>query len=61
MYARAPIIGNICTIMDKISETNFSSHVKLRTTGKVHFFVFHKRLASIDKIFILRGRLGTRL
>ena len=45
----------------KICETNSSFHVKRRTTGKVQFLFFSSFFAIIDKIFILGGRLGTRL
>ena len=44
----------------KIFETNSSFHVKKRTTGKASFF-FQEFSASINKNFILAGRLDTRL
>ena len=46
------------TINYKIIETNSSFHVKCGTTGKVS--VFQEFFASINKNFILVGRLGTR-
>ena len=45
--------------MDKLFETNSGFYVKKRTEGKVEF-CFSGIFASIDKIFILRGRLGSR-
>ena len=48
------------TAIDKIFEKNFSFHVKKPTTAKVHF-VFKESFTSIDKIFFLGGRLGTRV
>ena len=40
---------------------NFDFHVKYHTTGKVAISFFQDFLASIDNIFILVGRLGTKL
>ena len=47
------------TIMDKIFETNSSFYVKHCMESLI--FTFQKIFASIDQIFILEGRLGTRL
>ena len=49
------------TTIHKIFETNSSFHGKQRTTGKVQFLFFSSFYAIIDKIFILGGKLGTRL
>ena len=49
------------TILGKIYETNFSVSVKWRTMGKVQFQFLNSFFASIDKIFIMGRRLGTRL
>ena len=46
------------TTIHKIFETNSRFHVKLR--GSL-ISVFQEFFASIDKIVILAGRLGTRL
>ena len=48
-------------IIHKIYETNSSFHVKYRTTRKSLTAVFQEFFASIEKIFLLGGRLGTRL
>ena len=45
--------------MDKIFETNSGFYVEKRTEGKVEF-CFSAIFANIEKIFILRGRLGSR-
>ena len=49
------------TILAKKYETNFSVTVKQRTTGNVQFQFLNSFFASIDKIFILAGTLGTKL
>ena len=50
--------GNLATIMAKIFDTNSSFHVKY---GKSSIYVFQEFFASINKTFILEGRLGARL
>ena len=49
------------TISRKIFETNSRYHVKERTACQSLIPVFQEFLASINKMFILAGRLGTRL
>ena len=46
--------------MEKIFETNSGFHVKQGTTGEGNFY-FQESFASVDKIFILGGRLSTKL
>ena len=51
------------TISRKISETNSSFRVKQCITGKAGkvFLLFLDFFSSINRIFILAGRMGTRL
>ena len=49
------------TILAKIYETNVTVSVKYCTKVKVQFQFLNSFFASIDKIFILGGKLGTRL
>ena len=49
------------TIIHKIFGTCANLGVKYRTYGKGLTSVFQEFFASINKIFILAGRLGTRL
>ena len=48
----------VTTISYKMFETNSSFHVKQRTKREVFFQTF---FASIGKIFILAGAMGTRI
>ena len=47
--------------MDKIFETNSSFHMEQGITGKVQFLFFKSFFTSIEKNFILGGRLSPRL
>ena len=49
------------TTTHKILATNSSFNMKERTTGKKIISVFEEVSASINKTFILAGRLNTRL
>ena len=49
------------TISYKIFETNYSFHVKWRTTGKGLIAVFQDFFASLNKILIFAGGMGTGL
>ena len=48
-------------MIHKIFETDFSFHVKKRTTERILISVFQKSFAIINKILILAERLGTSL
>ena len=52
------MISNWVSIIHKIFEANFISNSALREKFNLFFQEF---FASINKIFILAGRLGTRL
>ena len=49
------------TIIHKIYETKTSFHMKIDHYQKSLISVFQEFFASINKIFILAGRLGTSL
>ena len=49
------------TIIHKIFEANSCCLVKWSTTGEVKFLLIKEFFASINKIFISGGELGTRL
>ena len=58
--------SELTTTIHEIFETNSSFHVKWYNTGNLILIlilisVFQEFFASIDKIFILAGRLGTEL
>ena len=49
------------TTIHKILETNSNFYVKQAHYGKSSISIFQYFIANIDKVFILGGRLGTRL
>ena len=55
------MLTNHPTILAKIYQTNFSVSAKQCTTGKSSIYIFEQLFGSIDKMFILGGRLDTRL
>ena len=55
------VILMLSTIAHKISGTNSSFRAEWRTAGKVSSSIFRKFSSSINKAFILAGRLGAGL
>ena len=53
-------VSSVPTIIHKIFETN-SFSCEIAPYGKSSISIFQKFLATIEKIFTLQGRLGTRL
>ena len=52
--------SGISTTIHNIFETNFSFHLKQRTTGKSSISAFQEIFPSADKIFISGEGFGTR-